>query len=390
VGRRIRVRKRVVWLACSLLLFTLLITDDLMMAPAWLQPVTTRLYRFVYLALLPATGTASSVRHTNPSLEVAILGAASLLAPVLVWWVLRSVRMPSRPSKGSEGAIPRRRFMESAAWTVLVTGGATASYATAWEPDTLRVREYAPVIRDLPRELDGLRIVHVSDTHYGPYVTLPFLRKVLTHVNALRPDLVVLTGDYVHRTPHAIEPGIAVFEGLRSRFGAVAVLGNHDHWEGADACRAVFKKIGIPLIDNDRRFLTGDGLGTDIAENALCIAGVGDFWEDDVLLDKAIAGVPEDMPRLVLSHNPDVGESVSANQRVDLMLSGHTHGGQVWVPGRGTPVVPSKYGQKYAGGMCQGRSCPVLVSRGVGLAILPVRFGVPPEIGLVTLARRPV
>jgi hypothetical protein len=93
------------------------------------------------------------------------------------------------------------------------------------------------------------------------------------------------------------------------------------------------------------------------------------------------------MPRLLLAHNPDTAEQVKPTQRVDLMLSGHTHGGQVYLPGLGTPVVPSSYGQKYAGGLCAGPTCPVIVSRGVGMALLPMRLGVPPEIGYLILTR---
>jgi predicted MPP superfamily phosphohydrolase len=96
------------------------------------------------------------------------------------------------------------------------------------------------------------------------------------------------------------------------------------------------------------------------------------------------------MPRLLLSHNPDAAEDprfLRARHRVDLMLSGHTHGGQVRLPVVGAPVIPSKYGQKYAAGLVQGPRCPVYVSRGLGLSGLPVRFGVPPEIVLFELQR---
>ena len=112
---------------------------------------------------------------------------------------------------------------------------------------------------------------------------------------------------------------------------------------------------------------------------------MGDLWEDRVSFNDALAGVPEDMPRIVLSHNPDVAETMPAGFRVDLMCAGHTHGGQVWVPTLGTPIVPSRYGSKYAGGLVQGPHCRVLVSRGVGMAILPVRFRVRPELVVIDL-----
>jgi hypothetical protein len=106
-------------------------------------------------------------------------------------------------------------------------------------------------------------------------------------------------------------------------------------------------------------------------------------------LRKTLEGVSESMPRIVLAHNPDTAETVPPGVRVDLMCSGHTHGGQVSLPLVGTPIVPSEYGSRYAGGLCLGPSCPVVVSRGVGMAILPVRFRVPPEIGVIELVRKP-
>jgi predicted MPP superfamily phosphohydrolase len=168
--------------------------------------------------------------------------------------------------------------------------------------------------------------------------------------------------------------------------GVVAVLGNHDHWEGVDACRAAFDSIKIALIDNGRLFLSRRGLSSEPSRDALCIAGVGDLWDDRVDLPAALKDAPADMPRILLSHNPDVAElGELAFNRVDLMLSGHTHGGQVALPVVGALRVPSRFGQRYAGGLCPGPACPVIVSRGVGMTILPVRFGVPPEIGLITL-----
>ena len=123
----------------------------------------------------------------------------------------------------------------------------------------------------------------------------------------------------------------------------------------------------------------------------LCLAGVGDLWTDRQLYARALAGVPGTTPRLLLSHNPDIAEErafVSSGFRVDLMLSGHTHGGQIYIPGLGTPILPSRYGQKYAQGLVQGPTCPVFVSRGLGTALLPLRVGVPPEIAVIELVAR--
>ncbi len=301
----------------------------------------------------------------------------------------RRHRARKRQESGKAPRSTRRAFLIRSANGIALTGAAgVGGYTSLIAPQRLRVQRDEIPIRDLPPGLDGLRICHITDTHHGPFIAQSYLEEMVEQANALKPDLFVLTGDYVHDTPHAIPVGIGVFEGLRAPLGTLAVLGNHDHWEGAKRCREYFQRIGVPLIDNQRRFLTPDGF-TDapMPDQSLCIAGVGDLWAGRVLLKSTLEDVPEATPRIVLSHNPDVAERMSGTHRVDLMMSGHTHGGQVDFPVLGTLIVPSRYGSKYAGGLCQAPHCRVLVSRGVGMAVMPVRFCVPPEIGLVTLRR---
>jgi predicted MPP superfamily phosphohydrolase len=302
------------------------------------------------------------------------------------WRLHRAERIRARTIPPLD--IARRQFLVRSTIGALgvVTGG-VGGYASLVEPERLRLRTYDIPIRNLPREFDGLRIVHISDTHYGPYTRLSYLESVVAKVNDLKPDLVFLTGDYVHYTPLAVNAGIHLFASLRKCQAIVGVLGNHDHWEGVEACRMAFEKAGLPLIDNRRLFLTPGGLShTHIEGHSLCLAGVGDLWEDTVSFKDALHDVPETVPRLLLSHNPDAAESLDPAFRVDLMFSGHTHGGQVNLPGLGAVVTPSKYGAKYLGGLCRGPRCPVVVSRGIGLAGIPARFRVPPELGVIVLA----
>ena len=138
--------------------------------------------------------------------------------------------------------------------------------------------------------------------------------------------------------------------------------------------------MGYRLLLNEWVKLQRDG-------ETIYLAGIDDaHYYRMENFHRAAQDIPAGTCSILLSHTPEAYRH-AAHADFNLMLSGHTHGGQVWVPGLGTPVVPSRYGQKYAGGLCQGPHCPVLVSRGVGMAILPVRFGVPPEIGLVTMVR---
>ncbi len=294
--------------------------------------------------------------------------------------LLRAVR--EQPLEG------KRRHLLAGLLLTPILG--TALYSVLVEPSWLRLRRYELKIANLPPELDGLKLGHFSDSHYGPLVGLMHIRRAIAMLNAEEPDLVLLTGDYVHETPASIPDGISVLTSLKARLGSLAVLGNHDHWEGAEACRAEFARHRLPLIDNQRVFLSARGLSDRPVGPCLAICGVGDLWEDSVDPEKALQDVPADCPRVLLSHNPDVAELLPdrfPQLRFDLQLSGHTHGGQVSFPGLGTPIVPSAYGPRYAGGLVQGPAWPVVVSRGVGLAVLPVRFRVPPEVGLITLRR---
>ncbi|GMW01375.1 MAG: hypothetical protein AMXMBFR84_25120 [Candidatus Hydrogenedentota bacterium] len=367
-----------------------MITGERLMVPEWGQPAFTWIFRVLYFVHLPAVLLIQTIwpqAGGHPPWESYLVSCMSI--PFIYWAAIRLLwRLYTRFNEPGEIDAGRRLFLaRSAGGAVALTGSGLGTYGVIFEPNQLRVRRYTIGIRDLPLAMDGMRLLQISDTHCGPMMSMSFLHHVIDQANRISADAVLLTGDYVHRTPMAVEPGIGLFNALRSRCGAVAVLGNHDHWEGKEACVAMFKQVGIPLIDNRRVYLSANGFQSEYMPDSICVAGVGDLWCDDVLMSEALAGVPLEMPRILLSHNPDVAETMDAQHRVDLMISGHTHGGQVRLPLLGTPIVPSRYGSKYAGGLCRGPRCRVLVSRGVGIAVLPVRFRVPPEIGLITLQK---
>jgi predicted MPP superfamily phosphohydrolase len=217
---------------------------------------------------------------------------------------------------------------------------------------------------------------------------------------SLKPDLIVLTGDYVHDGTTYIDRAAALFEplvrGASNCIGVVGVLGNHDHYADAAAVTEAMQSRGIRMVDNTRLFI--DGATRRLSAHApdgpaLCIAGVDDLIEGNPRPDLALEGVNPGTPRILLSHNPDLAEipaiagKTAPAERVDLMLCGHTHGGQVKFPVIGAPVTLSGYGQKYLHGLVQGPGCRVLVSAGIGMSFFPVRFGVPPEVVEITLTR---
>lgn len=311
----------------------------------------------------------------------------------LLWWIIVRVALrmmfpkPRIAGEGDEphGGTTRRTFLTTGARLAFAGVAGTGAYsllvASRWYETTHRLHP----LRGLAPELNGLRVVQLSDIHHGPNLSLAYVREVVAATNALNADVILLTGDYVHRSAKYIEPVARELAELRAKSGVLGVLGNHDWWEDGPATKRAFAKYNIPLIDNDRMFLTPDRKLVRSADRGLCIAGIGDYLEDEILFDMALGGVPDDMPRLLMSHNPDAAEDSrlrAGNWRVDLMVCGHTHGGQVKFPLLGTPIVPSRYGQKYAAGLIQGPVCPVFVSRGVGMTVLPIRFRVAPEIAV--------
>jgi predicted MPP superfamily phosphohydrolase len=286
-----------------------------------------------------------------------------LVAPALFWLWSWTWRRPT-PASGSAKGYTRRRFLVGSLRLVCLGTGAGLGYGLMIEPRRFIVTRHQVRIRGLPQSLDGLRIVQLTDVHHGPWLALDYVRAVIRAANELEPDLVCLTGDYVHVSSAYIEPVVAELAELRLRLGTLAVLGNHDWWEDAARMQRAFAPTGITLIDNERRVLTPDRRLVAWAEGGLALCGVGDLWEDLQDYRRALGGLAAEMPRLLLSHNPDVAEErdfVRSGLRVDLMLSGHTHGGQINLPVFGRPVTSSHYGDKYAHGLVQGPVCPVFV-----------------------------
>lgn len=332
---------------------------------------------------------------------VACLLASGMVVVVvrrtLVW---RRRRLAPDASTPSETRMTRRRFLidspiAGAALIAMAVGGHSAAIA----PYSLRLRRYRVPIRDLPDSLNDLRLVVIADTHLGPRVPASFIRSAIATATSLQPDAVLLGGDYVHAGSRYIKPAAAMFKPIvDAGIPVIGVLGNHDWYNSRGLVRQYLAEHGVHMVDNGRVFLDAATrrIVAEPPELGLCIAGVGDLLCDVVDPDQALADVPSDMPRLLLSHNPDVAElphlvnrsGVGARQRrIDLMLSGHTHGGQVGLPFIGPLYVPGNHGTKYAGGVVQGPAFPVVISRGVGMSICPIRFCVPPELVEVTLTR---
>tara|TARA_B100000609_G_scaffold189243_1_gene176084 strand:+ start:13012 stop:13908 length:897 start_codon:yes stop_codon:yes gene_type:complete len=231
----------------------------------------------------------------------------------------------------------------------------------------------------LPVAFDGLRIALVSDLHHGPLVDLPFIERVVEQVNELRPDVVVLPGDFVDKHARYITPCFLALRHLKAKYGVFAVLGNHDHWEGADDTRRAIRDCGFVDLTNDGHWLF-------CYEQRLRLAGVDDLNMGSQDLPRALGDCRKEEVAIVLSHHPDFAENIK-DPRVGLVLSGHTHGGQILLPLVGPPYVPSAFGRKYLHGLVQAPQTQVYISRGVGVVGVPMRLYCQPEIDLLTLRK---
>jgi predicted MPP superfamily phosphohydrolase len=255
-------------------------------------------------------------------------------------------------------------------------------WAFVLEPASLVVNHYALTIPRWPEEQSGLEVALLSDLHVGsPFNGVEKLVEVVARVNEARPDIVLLAGDYVtsgvfggELVPPETTAGI--LGKLDPPLGTYAVLGNHDYWYDAPRVRAAFESRGIRVLENECFPVEGEGFD-------FWLVGIGDLWEAKPDVASIVQGLPEGVARIAFTHNPDLFPAIPDS--IALTLAGHTHGGQVDFPLFGAPVVPSRFGERYARGHVVERGRHLFVTSGLGTSILPVRFRVPPEIAVLRI-----
>jgi predicted MPP superfamily phosphohydrolase len=309
-------------------------------------------------------------------LVLAVAGA--IVWPVLVagavW--LRWRRGHRRPSPGSWIFV-----------TVVSVFWALGVWAFLIEPQTLAVRHVEVVS---PRwNGPDLRIGLISDTHAGaPHVDARRVARVVARMNAEAPDIVVLIGDYAGghepaaaRSPEereAVLSGLPPFAALDAPLGVVGVLGNHDWWFDGPGVERALEAAGVTMLENAAVRVDREG-------GAFWVAGLADVVSERVRpsYEDALAAVPEGEPVIVLSHWPD--PFAAAPDGPAITLSGHSHCGQVNLPVLGRPILPSAGSQRWPCGLYDDAGRKLLVTGGVGVSMMPVRFGAPPEIVILTL-----
>lgn len=313
----------------------------------------------------------------HPQLLPATIGAVVGLPLVIVAcvWLFRRWERLS----------PRRRWVLFAAIAVVEVGYWLNIYAWFVEPQQLVVRR----VEIVSEEWHGppLTIVAVSDTHVGgPHVDAARMGRIVQRINALRPELVVLLGDYVNGHKHPFERtpaenqditgGIATFAAIRARYGVVGVIGNHDVWYDRTAVQSEMENAGVATLWNRHIVIRRSG------GEPIVIAGLADFTTGEPNFADALDGAPEGANTIVISHSPDPFPEMPRGPAV--MLAAHGHCGQVTIPLVGRPIVPL-VNKRYACGLVQEDGKQMYVTGGIGTSIIPVRLLNPPEIVVITL-----
>ena len=299
----------------------------------------------------------------------------------LILFLIREVRRPPGPMQW--GRTPRwGKRLRVALVVIVLLIGLLFFWAFLIEPNRLVVREQTIRIDNWPKELSGLRIAVLSDIHAGGwFIDDKKLRTIVQRTNQLQPELIAICGDYMAgdgRTSDRVEPEVfgAVLKDFQAPVGVYSVLGNHDWWYNGAKVRRGLEQNGIKVLENEVAQVNARG-------TSLWLVGLADLWTRPQRVAETIDKVPHGVPVIAFTHNPDIFPRLP--QRVPLLLAGHTHGGQVRFPLIGTVVQSSRVGRHYERGHVIENGHHLFVTTGIGTSILPFRFGVTPEIVLLTI-----
>lgn len=337
------------------------------------QMVTHRIVMRSHDATAGAVQTAAMV-----ALMTLWIAALPIAIVRIVAFAIARIASPVPRAAGALSVMSRRQVIEAASGSaILASTGSMLGWGSVRGRHAFELHELPVRIAGLPRALDGYVIAQISDVHTGAHVGEGQLDEGLDLVRRARPDLVVVTGDLVD-IDGAYAPLIArKLAGLTARDGVRAILGNHDYYTGADLVASTVRAAGVDVLVNEGRVIrAGDGGG-------FALLGVDDLWSvryrrAGPRLDRALDSVPADLPRILLSHQPNTVDAWAG--RVALQLSGHTHGGQI-NPG----FRPADFLFDYVAGAYSVRGTTLYVNRGFGTVGPPSRVGAPPEVTRVVL-----
>lgn len=242
------------------------------------------------------------------------------------------------------------------------------------EANSLSLERVEIYLKRLPKKLDGFKIIQLSDIHHSPFTGLEYIERVVKVANRLKPDMFVLTGDYVSHEREYIAPVAATLAKLKATYGVHACLGNHDHWTDADLVTHLFRGEGINMLVNE-------GFRLETRRGSFWLAGVDDYMVGKTDVAASLRGSFPDELKVLLAHNPIIFRE-AARVGVDLTLSGHTHGGQIKMRKDENRILPQR---KLKAGLHARRNAQIYITRGIGTVVVPMRYHCPPEISLLEL-----
>lgn len=290
---------------------------------------------------------------------------------------------PGAPLTAHGARLSRRQFLARATYTYAAAGLGLSAYGI-WSADRLPVVTRRTLFfPDLPPGLDGLRIAHLSDVHAGVHMEREKMEAIVAQTNALRPDLVLQTGDMIDISPSFIPAYVRAFRDLAAPLGVVTVLGNHDRYTGEAAVIRSVRDAGQVLVQNAAHVVERGGA-------ALALVGLDDprNWRaddpQDAELELALRRAPPETFKILLAHRPGAFDG-AAPRGIPLTLAGHIHGGQIYLPVLGWSA--GRLITKYVMGHFRQGASQLYVSRGIGVVGVPIRLFVPPEIALFELRR---
>jgi predicted MPP superfamily phosphohydrolase len=309
------------------------------------------------------------------------------------------VGQPDAASRGfGSNALPadppvlgRRRFLGQTAVAVSATPFIAAAYGLLYERLDVQTTRQRIKLARLPRAFDGFRIVQLSDLHIGAFMSAREIRKCAAIANQLKPDLMVLTGDFVTWDATTQEFVVQALSGLHAPFGVFGCLGNHEMWtDTEDSITRLFAATGVRILRLEQALIQTRG-------ETLNLIGV-DYQtrrhmgrRGEGLVTRYLEGVERlvraDTANILLSHNPNTFDR-AAELGIDLSLAGHTHGGQVTLEFIHPDLSPARLITDYVRGWFQKPGGQLYVNRGIGTIGVPIRIDSPPEITLFELTRQ--
>src|SRR6476661_1713804 len=270
--------------------------------------------------------------------------------------------------------VPRSRILTEKPLRELAGNLSKVARYAIDEATSLSLERVEIPLARLPKKLDGFKIIHLSDIHHSPFTGLEHIERTVKIANRLKPDMFVLTGDYVSHEKSYIAPVAEMLGRLQAEYGTHACLGNHDHWTAPELVARRFREAGINMLINEGSRFEARGA-------TFWLAGVDDHMVGKTDLPAALRGSFPDEMKLLLAHNPLIFRQ-AVRFGVDLTLSGHTHGGQVKVRDPEKRVLRRR---KLTSGLHLRNESQIYITRGIGTVVLPIRYQCPPEISFLEL-----